>query len=262
MKIIALFFTLCLFTFIGRSQCGISIIKQENICADSCSGQIQISMIGIIPFTYISVTDTIVFDNPNVDEFVLASANLCAGDYSYTITDGAGCVFDTTITINESPGFHADLIVSNPNTGTSTCDGELAVVTTAGGIQPFDLAFYRCGELTPFNFSGLGLCVGDYRAVVTDSLGCEAKTSCLSTQVLSLSTEQVEDFKVVLLEDHLQFSQPYDQLKIYNLSGQILLETNVFEQMLSVSKLLAGPYVVSVFKDGEVYNEKVVKLAH
>ncbi|MFK8045286.1 MAG: T9SS type A sorting domain-containing protein [Crocinitomicaceae bacterium] len=107
--------------------------------------------------------------------------------------------------------------------------------------------------------SGQNLCHGSYFAWVTDAQGCQSETPCVSTQFLSTDESEMKNFKIILQSNVLQINQLYENLKIYNLSGQLVLESNTPEQNISIQELAAGPYVVSILKDDELYNKKFVK---
>ncbi len=71
---------------------GLSVATDSTSCTGYCDGQVDVTPIaGVAPFTY-SWTPTGLDIN-----------NLCAGNYSVTVTDMTGCAFDTTFDIGEPP---------------------------------------------------------------------------------------------------------------------------------------------------------------
>ena len=117
----------------------------------------------------------------------------------------------------------------------------------------------NCGDSLS-SFDGTNLCPGSYFAFVRDSTGCGSYTPCISTELLSLNKGLLDEIKINIEQNHLQINQSYDILKIYSLSGQVVIESNTPEENISIQELAAGPYVVSILKDGEIHNEKIVKV--
>ena len=93
--------------------------------------------------------------------------NLCAGPYTYTITDGLGCTLINTITITQPPA--ATLTVAgNSITCNGACDGT-ATGNMSGGTTPYTYSWTPTGLGTP---AITNLCVGNYTLRVTDANGC------------------------------------------------------------------------------------------
>ncbi|MFK8045287.1 MAG: hypothetical protein AB8B72_07320 [Crocinitomicaceae bacterium] len=70
MKRIFLLFSTIFSLSSAYSQCGLSIPWQINVCGDSCVGRIHLKVTnGIVPLTFITPTDTVMFTNPNTNDF-------------------------------------------------------------------------------------------------------------------------------------------------------------------------------------------------
>jgi gliding motility-associated-like protein len=95
---------------------------------------------------------------------------LCAGNYSATITDAAGCAVVLNTTITATSAISAAVSIIDPSCG--ACDGS-ATITPSGGIAPYTY-FWSNNNL---NASATNLCSGLYTAVITDSAGCTANIS-------------------------------------------------------------------------------------
>ena len=99
------------------------------------------------------------------------ATDLCAGDWSVTITDAAGCDTTVVFTILPNTGISAGLVFAD-----GPCHGECggtASVTPTGGVEPYTFLW----QPDPITGQGTdavsGLCVGGYSVTVTDALGCD-----------------------------------------------------------------------------------------
>ncbi|MEQ9188790.1 MAG: gliding motility-associated C-terminal domain-containing protein [Cryomorphaceae bacterium] len=105
-------------------------------------------------FTVIGTTDTI--------------NNLCAGSYSVELTNGAGCVSTSIVTI-DAP----DLLDPNETiTDVScfgACDGSIVLATT-GGSGTYTYTWSN-GATSATN---AGLCAGSYTVTISDGSGCDS----------------------------------------------------------------------------------------
>ena len=98
------------------------------------------------------------------------NAGLCAGDYTVTISDGAGCDSIATFTIDQPSEIVLDSTVVDASCG-GVCDGSIAI-TASGGAGGYSFNW----SPVPGNGNGLslasGLCAGTYFLTVTDANGC------------------------------------------------------------------------------------------
>jgi len=93
--------------------------------------------------------------------------NLCAGAYTVTITDSAGCSANFNFPLSNINAPVPNTTVTNISCN-GQCDGQIASAPT-GGTQPYTYLWNFTGATTQ-NVSNL--CVGLYTLTVTDSLGC------------------------------------------------------------------------------------------
>lgn len=137
------------------------ILANEAILAATCGlcdGSITIAPSGgTAPYTV----------SWNTGSTALSLTNLCAGLYSVTITDAAGCIVTVMIPINTQSGPTISLTSTNVSCSGS-CNGTATVVATGTPAFAYlwnDLAV----STTPTTGS---LCAGTYFVTVTDGAGC------------------------------------------------------------------------------------------
>ncbi len=119
------------------------------------------------------------------DPAAATSANvtgLCAGTYTVTATDAAGCTNTSQITISEP----AAIVITASAQGvscTGDCDGE-AYASATGGTGPYS---YQWTDLAATqNDTVTDLCPGIYNVIVTDANGCTSTTAVIVTEPLPL----------------------------------------------------------------------------
>ncbi len=155
--------------------CALSVtLTSQNVsCAGACDGSATASPSGIPPFAYVwSTGDT-----------TGSIANLCAGIYSVSVTDSAGCIVIDSIAVTENP-LPSITISSNDPSCMTLCNG--MAVASVSGIPPFT---YNWNTAPPQNTdTAFALCAGTYTVTVTDSAGCTSVDSVtVSDPVYSLS---------------------------------------------------------------------------
>ena len=139
-----------------------SIISATNItCFGTCNGTATVSNIigGTFPLT-------ITWNDPasQVGNF---ATNLCAGTYTATITDHAGCKAMDTISIISPSAINPNTIITNPACG--QCNGNITVAPTGGNGPVYTYTWTS----PPSNASTLpNICAGPYQVNIADNLGC------------------------------------------------------------------------------------------
>ncbi len=155
-----------------------SISNQVNIdCSGNCNGSAQVSAGGgTPPYTYgwSSGTST-----------TAIQSNLCAANYTVTVTDAKGCTSLVPINITE-PTALALTASSTDASCYNVCDGT-ATANFSGGTQPYSF-LWQSSLSTVFNPTGL--CAGTHSVTLTDSKGCVRTASVVINQpnVLQAST--------------------------------------------------------------------------
>ncbi len=133
-------------------------------CFGECDGSIALTIVGgLAPYT-------IVWDDDNNQTGPLA-IDLCAGTYTATITDDAGCVITESITLNQPDPMEIELV----GTVDVLCNGDetgIATVTATGGCTPY---FYDWSHdpavQTPV---ATNLPSGTFTVTVNDVNGCSS----------------------------------------------------------------------------------------
>jgi len=134
-------------------------------CAGACDGTATVTVTGgVAPYGFVWTPA------PGSGQGTDTVTDLCAGNYSLTVTDANGC--DTTLTfeILEPPPLVAVPSQTNVTCGT-LCDGTASVVVS-GGTPTYDYVWTPAppaGQGTP---DASGLCAGAYSVLITDANGC------------------------------------------------------------------------------------------
>jgi gliding motility-associated-like protein len=130
-------------------------------CAGNCDGSITLNVTG--------GSGTYTF-NWSTSATTSSINGLCAGSYTVTISDGAGC--DTKVSFNvDEPTFILPNAVVNDASCFASCDGQITTAPTGGaGGYTFNWS------PVPANGNGTsqatGLCAGTYFLTITDANGC------------------------------------------------------------------------------------------
>ena len=144
----------------GSGSFSVNNNQTDNICFGGSNGSSTVTITGggTPPFTYIW--------SPGGGTNATATG-LGAGIYTVTITDNAGCVQNSTVTITEPSAITTTL----SNTPDSCGVGGSATVNASGGTSPFTYIWSPSGGT---NATATGLGGGTYTVTVTDANGCTA----------------------------------------------------------------------------------------
>ena len=146
----------------------VTVASTNVTCSGTCNGSVSATPSGgTAPYTYLW--------SPG-GYTTSASAGLCAGNYSVTVTDVKGCTATATVSVN-SP---APLLPNVSSTNTSCfgiCDGSVSASPTGG------TGAYTYGWSNGCTTSACaGLCAGNYTLTLTDANGCPASATLTVTQ--------------------------------------------------------------------------------
>ncbi|NUM51615.1 MAG: gliding motility-associated C-terminal domain-containing protein [Flavobacteriales bacterium] len=127
-------------------------------CNGGCDGSATVNVSGgTLPYTYLwnngATTQTIV--------------NLCAGNYTVSVTDAKGCSSTANVTIGE--GNIINITPSTTNATCGQCDGTASATVNGGSGPPYTYLWIPGGQTTP---SVTNMCPGAYTLIITDNAGC------------------------------------------------------------------------------------------
>jgi len=127
-------------------------------CNGTCTGSISLTVTGGTP------PYSFVWSNGGSNDSI--NHNICAGNYSVSITDAHGCTFDTTFTLLQ-PDLLTATVTSTKVPCAEVCSGT-ADITITGGVSPYQIHWDN-GQQTVHATS---LCLGNHTVTVTDSHSC------------------------------------------------------------------------------------------
>jgi len=137
----------------------------EPTCYDECNGSISININGGTPaYSY-------VWDNGSTTQ---SQSNICAGNYSVTITDANGCQITKDTTIAQPDSITIQFTGINNVTCFGECNGN-ATISVSGGTTPYTINWSN-GDT---GISADSLCLGMVYVTVTDANLCTKIDSVL-----------------------------------------------------------------------------------
>ncbi len=145
----------------------------DPTCNGDCNGQITVTPSGgTSPYTMIWSTLDVGF----------SINNLCAGNYSGTITDANGCTVIVSVILTEPDAItfsetHTDILCSG------FCSGAIDI-TASGGTSPYNYLWDGPGAYASTDEDLTGLCAGNYDLSITDDNGCFYSTTVTLTEPL------------------------------------------------------------------------------
>ena len=141
-----------------------TVTTVEPACPGLSTGSITAVGDGIAPFTFDWSTG---FSEVSQDSSTIE--NLSAGAYSVTVTDNAGCVTVSNVTINEPPPI-TPVVTDQVNIMCEGATNGSVSFTTNGGVSPYQYSFNGGPLQADSVFTGLA--AGSYTIDVTDASGC------------------------------------------------------------------------------------------
>ncbi len=127
-------------------------------CSNSCNATATNNVSGgILPYAYAWSSSTVT---------ALNVSNLCAGNYTATVTDANGCSLASGYTVTPPAPFSLSLLATNPICNGS-CSGSIA--TTVSGAQG---SVSYTWSPTGTGQNPVGLCLGNYTVTAVDASLC------------------------------------------------------------------------------------------
>jgi gliding motility-associated-like protein len=131
----------------------------DATCFAACNGNAIASPSGgISPYTYLWCTG----------KTTQNAINLCAGTCGVTVTDQNGCTFDTSLVINEPPGF-SGISTSMVNSNCGKPDGSATVTNVSGATPPYNYLWQNAQT----NSTATGLTNGNFCVTISDNNNCD-----------------------------------------------------------------------------------------
>ena len=158
---------------------------------------------------------------------------LAAGDYSYTVTDDAGCEFFETVTVGGSttPLEVAGTVVAEQCDGTQDGSITLSVAGAADG----DLEFLLNGSPATASSNVIsGLSAGTYTVVVIDANGCRAEAGfmvvnlCEDPQIPDVITPNKDGTNDVFVIPGIE-NFPNNEVFVFNRWGQAVYDVTGYD---------------------------------
>lgn len=144
----------------------VAIVTTPPTCSGDCDGTASVTASGGTPgYTYLWAPA------PGAGQGTADATGLCAGNYTVTVTDAAGCDTIVAFTLVAPLPLQVDLVTTLASCG-GACDGT-ASATVSGGTAPYTYAWAPdpiTGQGTP---NVTDLCPGAYSLTVTDAAGCD-----------------------------------------------------------------------------------------
>jgi len=173
------------------------------------------------------------------------STNVVAGSYIIKVTDDAGCMLDSTITIGEPDALTLSATGTDEMFGT---DGAVDLTVT-GGTTPYGYDWDN--NETSEDISAL--VAGSYEVIVTDANGCmDSVTTTISTQV---SIDEKGNVTMNVYPNpsngiiNIEFSQNIDgTITVFDAVGQIVLVEKITstKQKINLENNERGLYFLQV----------------
>jgi len=149
------------FTITAPSVFNVTLTPTNPLCNAACNGSISTTMAGaqgVVNFNWI-VAGT--GQNP---------INLCAGNYTLTATDAAGCVATGVTSLINPPALLANVTTTNP-----ACNGNCNGVAISTPANATGVVSYTWAAPVVTNTTGIlnSLCAGNYSVSIQDANGCQ-----------------------------------------------------------------------------------------
>ena len=122
------------------------------------------------------------------------ASSLNPGNYTLTITDNAGCTFDSTVTLNAPTAITSS--TSETQTSCATTNDGTSTITVTGGLAPYNLSWTGPSSDNPAgdeiandggSYDITPLAAGNYSVTITDASGCTESESFTITSAVAVS---------------------------------------------------------------------------
>ncbi len=151
-------------TVVAATQLNVQENITTNICYQTCTGAIALTPTGS------GSSYTVAWNTPGVTG--LNPLNLCAGDYTYTVTDNLSCTFQNTVNIAALPNNPLDNVIITQPTCFGYNNGSIEFQdANAVSFQLVNAATNATIATQPGGVFGT-IGAGNYNIIYNDALGC------------------------------------------------------------------------------------------
>ncbi len=216
----------CSFTITVHGPPVVTATAVNVTCPGQCNGLASLSISsGQGPFG-------VTWDNGNAG---LNTANLCAGSYTATVTDGDGCLLVKSVNVTQPPMLHLNIDQITDNVG-SAGTGSISI-TVGGGTAPYTYSWSLNGQFYASTEDIQNLFGGQYTLVATDANGCTITDTPVFISGLVAAFEPGSDASWTLYPNPASTEANLDlhdlpneelQIGVYDPSGRLL-----YEQMIA-----------------------------
>jgi hypothetical protein len=209
----------------------------HNTCFESCFGLIAISVTGNNPsFTYS-------WSNGSTGDII---SNLCAGEYSVTVTDEVGCSVSATYVITEPEPLvvnasHTNETAPNANDGTASVD-------VSGGTPPYAYLWSTGSDEAAID----SLSPGIYSVTIVDANGCLATALVTVEAFVCLSGLTIEEIHPISCFGGCDGAL---QTNVNGGTGPFTYLWSTGDTTATIEGLCADTYTLLVTDLGQVCNE-------
>lgn len=164
------------FSFTEPTELIIDPQFSDPLCLATCNGTASANPTGGIPpysYTWVDLSN-----NATLATTTDTITGLCDGNYEVTVTDANGCTETAQYTLTDPPGMTA-AATAVPAACGAVCDGQANVVVTDNSCAFTIEWFNATSGLTTGQTTNpaIGLCAGNYYAVITDCNGCSVNSN-------------------------------------------------------------------------------------
>jgi gliding motility-associated-like protein len=170
-------------------------------------------------------------------------SGLSGGNYSLSVTDAAGCIYNAPAIILNSSNAPSDILYTITNAKCGSNNGAINITSTTGGSAPFNYSLNGGPSTSTLSYSNLS--AGNYTLQVTDNGGC----TYIETNIVVTVTPAITN--IISIVTNSTCSQPNGAIDISNVLGGTQPFTynfnngSQFTAQTSYAGLSAGSYTIT-----------------
>jgi hypothetical protein len=250
----------CSFTVSVFNAATVTAVANNITCASECDGSIELNLAGgAAPFA-------VLWSNGQTGT---SATGLCAGTYSATITDAAGCLqsFTTTVIAPSVLNLMVDQVINDLG-GAGVGSIQISV---SGGTAPYSYVWTRNGQPFATIEDITNLQAGQYTVAVTDANGCDVSSMTIVVENitgtkeaewsngLSLTPNPAADWVRLTIENPLAEAM---EVQLFDATGKMARRFNLANgenvKVLDLTGIQAGIYSVQLRSAGSFAVRRLV----